>query len=214
MDYTSQAVPKFRAAAQQLSAYSCATPEEEVTDTDVFKKQLNEIQAQVAVMQTATPRKAKVNCPDPTEIGTLKRQIADIQAQLAGMREAIHEAKNDHLEATEIKALKQQLAFHQAQVSPPQAQSHQIPSPAFSRDFSMTARHQSPNKRVSGQSSSGLTKTVGPVHGTVSAAVETLTWQATVRVNLIPFSSRKRDSCVERNNSNGIRKMAALASSS
>ena len=151
------AVPKFRAAAQQLFAYSCATPEEEVTDTDVFKKQLNEIQAQVAVMQTATPRKAKVNCPDPTEIGTLKRQIADIQAQLAGMREAIHEAKNDHLEATEIKALKQQLAFHQAQVSPPQAQSHQIPSPAFSRDFSMTARHQSPNKRVSGQSSSGLT---------------------------------------------------------
>lgn len=158
----SPAVPKFRAASQQLAAYSCAPPEKEVTDTDVLKKQLNEIQAQVAVMQTATQRKAKVNCPDTTEISTLKRQITDIQAQVADVRKATQEAKSDHLEATEIKALKHQLAFLQAQVSPPQVQSHQIPSPAFSRDFSMTARHQSPNKRVSGQSSSGPTANSRP----------------------------------------------------
>ena len=151
----SPAVPKFRAASQQLAAYSCATPEKEVTDTDVLKKQLNEIQAQVAVMQTTTPRGAKVNCPDTTEISTLKRQITDIQAQVADMRKATQEAKSNQLEATEIEALKHQLAFLQAQVIPPQVQSHQIPSPASSRDFSMTARHQSPNKRVSGQSSSG-----------------------------------------------------------
>ena len=159
----SPAVPKFRAAAQQhVAACSCATPEKEVTDTDVFKEQLSEIQAQIAVMQTATPRKAKVSCPDTTEITTLKRQIADIQAQVTDMKKATHEAKNDHLEATEIKALKHQLAFLQAQVSPPQAQSHQVPSPAFSREFSMTAQHQSPNKRVSIQSSSGPTTNSRP----------------------------------------------------
>ncbi|XP_071347731.1 uncharacterized protein [Trachinotus anak] len=159
---SSPAVPKFRAAAQQLVACSCATPEKEVTDTDVFKKPLNEIQAQVAVMQTETPRKAKVNCPDTTEIATLKRQIADIQAQVTDMKKTTEGAKSDHLEATEIKALKHQLAFLQAQVSPLQAQSHQVSLPAFSRDFSMTAQHQSPNKRVSGQSSSGPTTNSRP----------------------------------------------------
>jgi len=97
-----------------------------------------------------------------TEIVTLKRQIAEIQAQVADMRAATHEARSDHLEATEIKALKHQLAFLQAHVGPPQAQSHQIPSPAFSRDFSMTARYQLPNKRVSGQSSSGPTANSRP----------------------------------------------------
>lgn len=158
----SPTVPKRRAAAQQLAACSCATTEKEVTDTDIFKKQLNKIQAQVAVMQTATPHKAKVNCPDTTEIGTLKRQIADIQAHVADMRKASREAKNDHLEATEIKALKHQLAFLQAQVSPLQAQSHRVSLPAFSRNSSMAARHQSPNKRVSGQSIAGPTANSRP----------------------------------------------------
>ncbi|KAI3370775.1 hypothetical protein L3Q82_007311 [Scortum barcoo] len=154
--------PKLRATAQQLAACSCATPEKEVTETEVLKKQLDEIQAQVAVMQTATPRKAKVNCPDTTEISTLKRQIADIQAQVVDMRKATHKPKSDHLEAAEIKALKHQLVLLQAQMTPPQAQSHQTPSPAFSKDSSMIAQHQSPYKRVSGQSSAWPTANSRP----------------------------------------------------
>lgn len=51
----SPAFPKFRAAAQQLAACNCATPEREATDAEVLNKQLNEIQAQVAAMQTTTP---------------------------------------------------------------------------------------------------------------------------------------------------------------
>lgn len=158
----SLAAPKVRATAQQLAACSCATPEKEVTETEVLKKQLDEIQAQVAVMQTASPHKAKVNRPDTTEINTLKRQIVDIQTQVADMRKATYKPKSDHLEETEIKTLKHQLAVLQAQVTPPQALSHWTPSPASSRNFSMTAQHQSPYKRVSGQSSSGPTATSRP----------------------------------------------------
>ncbi len=155
--------PKLRAAAQQLAACSCATPEKDITETEVLKKQLGEIQAQVAVMQTASPRKVKFDRPDTTEIDTLKKQIVDIQAQVAGMRKATYKPKSDHLEEdTEIKTLKHQLALLQAQATPPQAQSHQIPSPASSRDFPMTARHQSPYKRVSGQSGSGPAATTRP----------------------------------------------------
>lgn len=157
----SPAVPKFRAAAQQLTACSCATPEKEVTETEILKKQLSEIQAQVAVMQTATPRKVKVSCPDTTEISTLKKQIADVQAQVADMKKATHGAKSDNLEATEIKALKHQLALLQAQVTPAQVQSHQIPLAAFPRDSSLTAR-QSPNNRANGQSSSRSTPNSRP----------------------------------------------------
>lgn len=153
----SPAVLKIRAAAQQLAACSCATPERDATDAEVLKKQLNEIQAQVAAMQTATTRKAKVNCPDTTEIGSLKRQIADVQAQVADMKKAAHVTKSGQQEATEIKALKHQLALLQAQVASAQVQGQQILSPAFSRDSSMTARLQSPNKRVNTQSSSGST---------------------------------------------------------
>lgn len=153
----SPVVPKFKAAAQQLTACSCATPEREITEVEVLKEQLNEIQAQVAVMQTATPRKAKVKCPDTTEISTLKKQIADVQAQVADMKKVTHGAKSDNLEATEINALRHQVALLQAQVTPAQVQSHQIPLPAFSRDSSMTVRYHSPNKRANGQSSSGST---------------------------------------------------------
>lgn len=52
---SSPAAPKLRAASQQLAACNCATPGKETTETEVLKKQLNEIQAQVAVMQTSTP---------------------------------------------------------------------------------------------------------------------------------------------------------------
>ncbi|XP_028279901.1 uncharacterized protein LOC114447698 [Parambassis ranga] len=146
---------KLRAASQQLAACSCAAPEKEVTETESLKKQLNEVQTQVAAIQTAALRKAKANCPDVTEINTLKRHIADIQVQVADMRKAAQGEKKDHLEATEIETLKHQLALLQAQMTRPQAQSHQIQPPAFSKDFSMTARYKSPHKRVSGESSSG-----------------------------------------------------------
>ncbi|KAK0155978.1 Paraneoplastic antigen Ma1 [Merluccius polli] len=83
----SPAVPKFRAAAQQLAAYSCATPEEEVTDTDILKKQLNEIQAQVAVMQTATPRESTPSSESSSTITcTLKRLLHDSSTQQASER--------------------------------------------------------------------------------------------------------------------------------
>ncbi|TWW73476.1 hypothetical protein D4764_15G0008700 [Takifugu flavidus] len=99
-------------------------------------------------MQTAAPRKAKVSCSDTTELTTLRREIADIQAQIADMRKAAHKPKSDHLEMTEIKALRHQLALLQAQVLPPQAQSYQMSSPEFSRNSSVTARHESPYKRT------------------------------------------------------------------
>lgn len=117
-------VPQVRTAVHCLTACSCAAPEGESTETELLKKQINEIQAQVAVMQTTTPRKAKPNCSETAEISTLKRQIADIQAQ-ADIKTASHETKNDHPEVAEIKSMKHQLAKLQAQVSTPQAQSHQ-----------------------------------------------------------------------------------------
>lgn len=109
-----------------------------------MKKQLDEIQAQAAVMQTAAPRKAKVSCSDTTELTTLRMQIADIQAQIADMGKAAHKPKSDHLEMTEIKALRHQLALLQAQMTPPQAQSYQMSSPEFLRNSYVTAQHESP----------------------------------------------------------------------
>lgn len=79
----SPAPPKLRAAAQQLTLCGCAT-EKEDADTESLKKQLSEIRAQVAVMQTTAPCKAKDKHPDATEIHTLKRQIASVQAQIKG----------------------------------------------------------------------------------------------------------------------------------
>lgn len=154
--------PKPRAAAQQLIACSCTTPERDITETEVLKKQLGEIQAQVAVMQTTSPRKAKHDRPEATEISTLKKQIVDIQAQVADMRKTTNRPKTNHAEETEAETLKRQLALLQAQVTPSQAQSHMTPSHAPPRDFYMTARHQSPYRKVSGQSTSGLTAPTRP----------------------------------------------------
>lgn len=151
--------PKPRAAAQQLIACSCTAPERDITETEVLKKQLGEIQAQVAVMKTTSPRKAQHDHPEAAEISTLKKQIVDIQAQVADMRKT---QKTNHAEETEAETLKRQLALLQAQVTPPQAQTRMTPSHAPPRDFYMTARHQSPYKKVSGQSTSGLTAPTRP----------------------------------------------------
>lgn len=98
MDYTSQVLfPQSCVSAQRLAACRCATPEKEVTETEVLKKPLDNIQAQLAVMQSATARKAQVDSPDRVE-----GQIADIQAQVADKRK---NSPSDHLEARDIKAL-------------------------------------------------------------------------------------------------------------
>lgn len=80
----------------------------------------------------------------------MKRHIADLQAQVADMRKAAQEEQKAHLEATEIE-MHNQLALLQAQVMPFHESSGTTPS--FSKDFSMTARYQSPNKRVNRESS-------------------------------------------------------------
>lgn len=155
LDKQSPAAMKLKSAAQQLSACSCATYEKEPTETECLKKQLNEIQAQVAVMQTSTPCKAKGKRPDTTELQALKKQVAGVQAQIADMRTATHEVNSGSLESAEVKALKHQLAILQAQVNSPQAQNQQIPLNACAKEFAMRVQQKPTNKKASGQSSSG-----------------------------------------------------------
>lgn len=147
--------PKLRAAAQQLTSCSCATFEKETAETKTLRRQIDEIRTQVAVMQTTNSCKAKGKHPDITEINSLKRQIADVKAQIADMRTGTHEAKSDRLELAEVGTLRPHLAILQAQTYPPEAQSHQMSLSARSKDFPMTAQHQSPNNKASGQFSSG-----------------------------------------------------------
>lgn len=153
LDKQSSAATKLKSAAQQLTACSCATYERE--PTECLKKQLDEIQAQVAVMQTTTPCKAKGKRSETTEIQALKRQVAGVQAQIADMRTAAHEVDSGNLESAEVKALKHQLAILQAQVNSSQAQNQQIPLNACAKDFAMRVQQKSTNKKVSGQSGSG-----------------------------------------------------------
>lgn len=101
----SSTVPKpwtAMTAMHCLAACTCVAHEGETTETELLKKHIHEIQAQVDVMQTTTSHKAKSNHSETAEIDTLKRQIADIQAQVADMRPAAHETKNDRPEAAEI----------------------------------------------------------------------------------------------------------------
>lgn len=151
-------VPKLRTAAHRLTACSCAAPEGEISETELLKKQIDEMQAQVAVMQTTTPRKTKPNCSDAAVL----TQIADIQAQAANMKAVAHETKNDSPEVAEIKTLKHQLAKLQAQVSTPQAQSHQAVMSTRSREGPTKVQHQPVSRKVSGQSSSGEPTTNRP----------------------------------------------------
>ena len=62
-----------------MAACTCVAFDEETTENGLLKKQMNEMQAQVAVMQTTAPHKAKSNSSEAAEIKTLKRQLADIQ---------------------------------------------------------------------------------------------------------------------------------------
>lgn len=144
----------------------------------------------------------------------LRLRSCRLQPQVADMRKATHEAKSDHVEATEIQTLKHQLALLQSQVAPPQAQSHQIPSPAYSKDFSFRDQHQSPSKRIGGQSSSRPTANSRPRPWYCFRCGKDAHLASTVEVNQIPFWLRKRDSCLERNNGSGISRMTILASSS
>ena len=127
-----------------MTTSTYAAPEEEITETELLKKQINEMQAQVAVMQTPTPRKAKHPGPETSELNTLKRQLAAIQAQVAEMRTAVHEANSESPEAAEIKILKQQLA---------RLSGHQTMTSASSRESPRKSEHSSSGKQVYRQSS-------------------------------------------------------------
>lgn len=143
----SPAALKLKVATQQQTACSCTTLEKKETETESLKKQLNEIQAQIAVMRTTIPCKTKGKHPDT--IHTLKQQMAGVQAQIADMRTANLEADRDPLDSVEVRALRQQLAILQAQVH-----SQQMPSSACQRDFSRTMQYQL-NKKASKQTNAG-----------------------------------------------------------
>lgn len=151
----SSSAAKVRTVSHRITACTCAAPEEETTETGWLKKQMDEIQAQVAVMQTTTPHKTKSNSSGAAEIKALKQQLDDIQGQVTNMKTAAHETKNDSPEAAEIKTLKHQLAKLQAQVTTSQAQSQQTVTPARSRDISLNVGHQQNSRRRGGQPSVG-----------------------------------------------------------
>ena len=133
--------PKLRTATNRLTTY--VAPEEEITETESLKEQISEMQAQVAVMQTTTPRKAKQPSAGTSELDALKRQLAEIQAQVIGMMTAAHETNKEPSEPAEIKILKQQLAKLQAQVTTPPVSGLQTMTSSCSCASPRKTEHQS-----------------------------------------------------------------------
>lgn len=89
---------KFRTAAHRQTVNPSDV---EAAETDSLKRQVAELQAQVAVRQTPPPPKPKTNHSEAAEIHALKRQLADLQAQMTSLRVQNHQMeRNTHSKKT------------------------------------------------------------------------------------------------------------------
>lgn len=108
--------PRPRAATQQVSAYSHETPNADTSETDLIKKQLAEVQAQVANLGQTTGHKRPSGSSEKVELSTLRKVVEDLRTQVTTLKASMaQEVKRENSDDSEIAKLRQQVAELQAQ---------------------------------------------------------------------------------------------------
>lgn len=108
--------PRPRAATQQVSAYSHETPNSGASETDLIKKQLAEVQAQVANLGQTTGHKQPSGSSEKMELSTLRRVVEDLRTQVTTLKASMaQEVRRENSDDSEIVKLRQQVAELQAQ---------------------------------------------------------------------------------------------------
>lgn len=83
---TPVASPRPRSATQQVSVYSHETPNSSYSETDFLKKQLAEVQAQVATLGQTPSQKRLSGCSEKAELNTLRKVVEELRTQVATMK--------------------------------------------------------------------------------------------------------------------------------
>lgn len=108
--------PRPRATTQQVSAYSHETPNADTSETDLIKKQLAEVQAQVANLGQTTGHKRPSGSSEKVELSTLRKVVEDLRTQVTTLKASMaQEVKRENSDDSEIAKLRQQVAELQAQ---------------------------------------------------------------------------------------------------
>ncbi|XP_048064779.1 uncharacterized protein LOC125279312 [Megalobrama amblycephala] len=82
MTKQSLATSKSRAAAHQLSAHSQEVVSGAAPETDSMRKQISEIHARLASMQSLTHQKCQPACSKVVDVTSLKKELTELRAQV------------------------------------------------------------------------------------------------------------------------------------
>ncbi|KAK9962772.1 hypothetical protein ABG768_008124 [Culter alburnus] len=119
----SLATSKSRAAAHQLSAHSQEVVSGAAPETDSMRKQISEIHARLASMQSLTHQKCQPACSKVVDVTSLKKELTELRAQVQAA--VSQKVQNRSSEAEEIAELTRQLAELKAQLTVSDSQKRQ-----------------------------------------------------------------------------------------
>lgn len=108
--------PKTRAISNQVSACACDVSSPYSSEAGSLKKQVAEIQAQVATLKQSPDKKSIKGQSERAELVALKRTVEDLCVQVAAVKASVAEGlKGNNPEQSEIARLQRQVAELQAQ---------------------------------------------------------------------------------------------------
>ncbi len=144
---------KSRAAVHQLSAHSHDAISGAATETNSMRKQISEIQAQLASMQPLTHQKCQPTCSKAIDVTSLKNELTELRAQVQSMEAVSRKVPNRSSEAEEISELTRQVAELKAQLTVSESKKYHPGRTSEFRSLSATSQpkqtRQEENKSVS-----------------------------------------------------------------
>ncbi|KAL1274975.1 hypothetical protein QQF64_027789 [Cirrhinus molitorella] len=116
MTKPSNACPKTRAVSNQVLTCSCDVSSPDSTEAGSLKKQVAEIQVEVAALKQSPDKKGTKSQSEKAELTALKKMVEDLCVQVAAVKASVTEGQiSNHPERSEITRLQQQVAELQAQ---------------------------------------------------------------------------------------------------
>ncbi len=95
--------PKPQAATPQVSLYSHEAPDTVASEIDLLKRQIAEVQAQVATLGKPPGPKHRSGQTENEELGTLRKAVEDLRTQVAAMKIFVaQEEKCDNRDNSEV----------------------------------------------------------------------------------------------------------------
>lgn len=108
--------PKPQAATPQVSLYSHEAPDTVASETYLLKRQISEVQAQVATLGKPPGQKRLSGQSENKELSTLRKAVEELRTQVAAMKMFVaQEEKWDNIDNSEVAKLRWQVAELQAQ---------------------------------------------------------------------------------------------------